>query len=45
MAIAGGSLLDFQGALSDAFGWQKSFLLTPGCELNVLFYGLWGAPA
>ena len=43
MAIAGGSLVIFQGALADAFGLQMSFLLTACCELYVLFYGLWGA--
>jgi FHS family L-fucose permease-like MFS transporter len=43
MAIAGGSLVIFQGVLADHFGLQASFLLTAGCELFVLSYALWGA--
>jgi FHS family L-fucose permease-like MFS transporter len=43
MAIAGGSLVVFQGVLADTFGLQSSFLLTAMCELYVLFYAVWGA--
>jgi FHS family L-fucose permease-like MFS transporter len=43
MAIAGGSLVIFQGVLADHFGLQASFLLTAGCEVFILFYALWGA--
>jgi FHS family L-fucose permease-like MFS transporter len=43
MAIAGGALVVFQGALADSFGLQTSFLLTACCELYVLFYAVWGA--
>jgi FHS family L-fucose permease-like MFS transporter len=48
MAIAGGALVIVQGWLADTYGLQRSFLLTAGCELYVLFYALWGcrsAPA
>jgi FHS family L-fucose permease-like MFS transporter len=45
MAIAGGSLVIVQGDLAETFGLQVSFFLTAGCELNVLFYALWGARA
>ncbi|WP_066547225.1 MULTISPECIES: sugar MFS transporter [unclassified Sphingomonas] len=43
MAIAGGALVFVQGYLADAYGLQRSFLLTALCELYVLFYALWGA--
>jgi len=42
MAIAGGALVIVQGWLADTYGLQRSFLLTAGCELYVLFYALWG---
>jgi FHS family L-fucose permease-like MFS transporter len=42
MAIAGGALVIIQGWLADRFGLQRSFLLTAGCELYILAYGLWG---
>ena len=43
MAIAGGALVVLQGALADAYGLQRSFILTAACELYVLFYALWGS--
>jgi FHS family L-fucose permease-like MFS transporter len=43
MAIAGGSLVVLQGKLADAFGLQRSFVLTAVCELYILFYALWGS--
>jgi FHS family L-fucose permease-like MFS transporter len=43
MAIAGGALVVVQGTLADAWGLQRSFLLTAICELYVLFYALWGS--
>ena len=43
MAIAGGALVIVQGYLADRYGLQASFLLTAACELNVLFYALWGS--
>jgi len=45
MAIAGGALVIVQGKIADAYGLQWSFLLTAACELDVLFYALWGAKA
>ncbi|HTY51460.1 MAG TPA: sugar MFS transporter [Steroidobacteraceae bacterium] len=43
MAIAGGALVIIQGWLADRYGLQRSFLLTAGCELYVLWYGIWGS--
>lgn len=43
MAIAGGALVVLQGALADAYGLQRSFVLTAACELYVLFYAMWGS--
>jgi len=43
MAIAGGALVIIQGWLADRYGLQHSFLLTAGCELYVLWYGIWGS--
>jgi FHS family L-fucose permease-like MFS transporter len=43
MAIAGGALVVVQGWIADAFGLQRSFLLTAVCELYVFFYAYWGA--
>ena len=43
MAIAGGALVIIQGWLADRYGLQHSFLLTAGCELYVLWYGMWGS--
>jgi FHS family L-fucose permease-like MFS transporter len=42
MAIAGGALVVVQGMFADAFGLQRSFILTAACEIYVLFYALWG---
>ena len=43
MAIAGGALVYFQGQVADAYGLQRSFLITVACEVYVLFYALWGS--
>ena len=43
MAIAGGALVYFQGQAADAYGLQRSFLITVACEVYILFYAVWGS--